>query len=71
MKSKDSKIHSLIMLGLCTYTIGAVGLIIYGLINPTTRPYVIAFIVITLLCFFYAAITAPLQSPLDEQVEDT
>lgn len=60
MKPKDSKFHSLIMFGLGIYTIAGAVLMIYGLINATSRPYVIAFIVLAFLCSAYAAATAPL-----------
>lgn len=61
MKQKRLKFHSLIMLCLGIYITGASGLMIFGLINQTSRPYVITFIAITLCFTFYAALTAPSQ----------
>lgn len=58
MEQKKSKSHLLIMLGICTYFITASCLLVYGLINRSSRPYVIGFIVIFLLFSAYAVLTA-------------
>lgn len=49
MEQKKSKSHMLFSLGICVYLISASSLLIYGLINPNYRPYVIGFIITTLL----------------------
>ena len=58
MEQKKSKLHLLIGFGICTYVIAASSLLIYGLINRNSRPYVIGFIVIFLLISAYAILTA-------------
>lgn len=69
MEQTKSKFHLLIMLGICAYLISSSGLLIYGLINTVSRPYVIAFIVLVLLISAYAAATAKTCPTKEKQQE--